>query len=386
MPATDPTGRPRTVFLTGATGFLGAFLLDELLDRTDDTVYALVRAADAGEGMRRLASALAGFGIDTGRLSGRVVPVPGDLAQPLLGMPEDLFERLAGELDAIYHSGANVNFAYPYAALKAANVDGTREVVRLCVRGRVKRLHHVSAIDAMVRKGTRSVYEDEPLPDRPIPHGYVQSKWAAERVVQAAEERGLPVTIYRPWLTGAHSRTGACHTTDYVLRLLRACLDVGILPDYEEPLNITPVDFFARGVVHISRREDTVGERFHFANPADTPLPGLYDWLGSYGYSVDVLPFHTWRERLIRELPPTSPGYSVLPLIPQHPATEENRHPRIDLRRTLATVSEAGIACAPLDERLCHLELDYLVRVGFLDAPGAEDGRAGRPAAQALSV
>jgi myxalamid-type nonribosomal peptide synthetase MxaA len=371
--STDHDRTPRTVFLTGATGFLGAFLLDELLSKTDLTVYALVRAGDAGDGIRRLRSAMTEWNLDVDRLSGRVVPVPGDLSKPLLGMSEDMFGRIAEEADAVYHSGAHVNFAYPYAALKAANVDGTKEVVRLCVRDHVKRLHHISAIDAMVQKGTRAVYEDEPLPERPIPHGYVQSKWAAERVVAAAEERGLPVTVYRPWLTGAHSRTGACHTTDYVLRLLRACLDVGIVPDYEEPLNITPVDFFARSVVHISQRDDTVGQRFHFANPRDTPLPDIYTWIRSYGYDVDVLPFHTWRDRLVREVPPTSPGYSVLPLIPQHPATEENRHPRIDLTRTLETVRDAGISCAPLDERMLHLELDYLTNAGFLERPA---GRA----------
>lgn len=373
--------QPSTIFLTGATGFLGAFVLEELLRRTDATIYALVRGADAGEGMRRLREGLAGFRIDAGDLSGRIVPVPGDLAQPLMGMSPSMFDRLSEEIDAVYHSGAHVNFAYPYEALKAANVDGTREVIRLCVRNRIKRLHHVSAVDAIVQKGQSRVTETTPLPERPLPHGYVQSKWAAERVVEAAEARGLPVTIYRPWLTGAHSRTGVCHTTDYVLRLLRACLEVGIVPDYDEEFNITPVDYYASALVHISQRTDSIGGRYHLANHTSASLPEIYSWLTSYGYDLDVLPYHSWRERMVNELPPTSPGYSVLPLIPAHPVGPESKHPTIDCANTWAAVAGTGIECQALDERLMHLELDYLNDIDFLTPPVGPAAR--RPLATA---
>jgi myxalamid-type nonribosomal peptide synthetase MxaA len=360
---------PRSIFLTGATGFLGAFILDELLRRTDATVYAMVRAADAGEAMTRLRGALDGFEIDAGDLSGRVVPLPGDLAQPLLGQSPSMFDRLAAEVDTVYHSGANVNFAYPYEALKPANVDGTREVVRLCVRNRIKRLHHVSAVDAIVQLGMREVFEDDPLPERPLPHGYVQSKWGAERIVAAAEDRGLPVTIFRPWLTGAHSVTGVCHTTDYVLRLLRGCLELGTVPDYDEEFNITPVDYFARALVHISLADGTVGGRYNIANPPGAQLPEIYGWLDSFGYDLDVLPFHEWRARLGAELTPDSPAYAVLPLVPEHPSLPENRHPRIDCRNTVAALRGSGISVDPLDEGLMHKQLRYLNKVGFLPRP-----------------
>jgi myxalamid-type nonribosomal peptide synthetase MxaA len=286
---------PRAVFLTGATGFLRAFILEELLRSTNATVYTLMRAADAGEGMTRLRAALDGFEIHTGDLSGRVVPVPGDLSQPLLGLSPNMFDRLAAEVDTVYHSGASVNFTYPYEALKAANVDGTREVVRLCVRDRIKRLHHVSAVDAIVQHGMRVVGEDGPLPEWPLPHGYVQSKWAAERIVVAAEARGLPVTIFRPWMTGAHRVTGVCHTTDATLRLLLACIELGIVPDYDEEFNITPVDYFAQALVRISLSAGTVGGRYNIANSEGAPLSTIYGWLASFGYDLEVLPFHEWR-------------------------------------------------------------------------------------------
>lgn len=360
---------PRAVFLTGATGFLGAFILDELLRQTDATIYALVRAGDADDAARRLHQTFETFRIDPRLISGRTVPVPGDLTKPLLGLPEAMFTRLAKEVDTVYHSGANVNFTYPYSALKPANVDGTQEVVRLCVRERIKRLHYVSAVDALVKKGMVAVNEDDPLPERPLPHGYVQSKWAAERIVQAAADRGLPVTIYRPWLTGAHSQTGACHTTDQLLRILHACITIGAVPDYDEELNITPVDFFAYALVYISLTDHLQGTAYHLANPVSTPLPEIYSAVQDYGYRLDIVPWRTWHERLAAELPPTDAGYPVVPLIAEEPPGPDSKHPHIGISRTAAAMESTPFTCAPLDKRLVHLELNYLVDAGFLDLP-----------------
>ncbi|MFI9388341.1 thioester reductase domain-containing protein [Kutzneria sp. NPDC052558] len=376
MPADDQSHpAPRTLFLTGATGFLGAFILAELLGRTADTVHCLVRAKDDAHGIERIRDGLTGFGIWRDEYQPRIRPVPGDLTRPLLGMSEQTFSRLASDIDVIYHAGAQVNFVYPYAALKAANVGGTQEVIRLAVRHHVKPVHYVSAIDAMVKLGEVRVKEDDPLPLSPIPHGYVQSKWAAERAVAAAQAKGLQVSIYRPWLIGAHSQTGVCHTSDYVLRLLHGCLEAGIVPSHEESLNISTVDFFSSALVHISLNDENIGKPYHLANPRGEPLPDLYERIRSFGYRLDELPYEVWRDRLNRTLPPASAAYSVLPLIPEHPAPEGARHPSIDCTRSLAALEGTGITCAPLDERLVHLQLGYLVDVGFLPPP-EHTGRA----------
>ncbi|WP_158102702.1 thioester reductase domain-containing protein [Lentzea kentuckyensis] len=359
----------RTYFLTGATGFLGAFILAELLDRTGATVHCLVRAADDADGADRIRGAMTEFRTWRDEYATKIVPVPGDLTKPLLGIPEDRFSQLAREVDVIYHAGAQVNFVYPYAALKAANVGGTQEVIRLAVRDHVKPVHHVSAVDAMVKLGLVSVKEDDPLPASPIPHGYVQSKWAAERAVAAAQAKGLPVSIYRPWLVGAHTTTGVCHTTDYVLRLLHGCLEAGVVPNHEEDLNISPVDFFSRALVHISLDDNNLGKPYHLANPIGEPLVDLYARIRSFGYGIEELPYEAWRDRLHRTLQPESPAYSVLPLIPERPAPEGARHPSIDCTRTFAALEGTDITCARLDEQLAHRQLSYLVDIGFLPAP-----------------
>lgn len=357
------------VFLTGATGFLGAFILAGLLDRTDATVHCLVRCTDADDGSDRIRSALQNYRTWRDHYAERVVPVHGDLTQPLLGIDEGTFTWLAQHVQVIYHAGAQVNFVYPYPALKAANVGGTQEIIRLAVRDHVKPIHYVSAVDAMVKLGLVRVKEDDPLPANPIPHGYVQSKWAAERAIAAARDKGLPVSVYRPWLIGAHASTGVCHTTDYVLRLLHGCIEAGIVPNHEEDLNISPVDFFSDALVHVSLDPTNLGGNYHLANPRGEPLEDLYARIRSVGYHLEELDYEDWRDRLNRTLVPSSPGYSVLPLIPEHPAPEGARHPLIDCRNAIAALEGTDITCAPLDERLVHLQLAYLREIGFLPAP-----------------
>src|SRR4029079_4008612 len=102
--------RRECVLLTGGTGFLGAFLLLELLEQTQARISCLVRAADATAGMTRLRQNLAPYGLSHADFDARVVPVLGDLEQPGLGMPSADLARLADEIDAIYHNGARVNF------------------------------------------------------------------------------------------------------------------------------------------------------------------------------------------------------------------------------------------------------------------------------------
>lgn len=378
MPLTDKSGHvgqlsrgssAGNIFLTGATGFLGAFVLAELLDHTESTVRCLVRCSGVEDGAARIRAAMTGYQIWQDRYATRIEPVAGDLTRRLLGMDEDTFSELARTTEVIYHIGAQVNFVYPYPALKAANVGGTQEVIRLAVRDHVKPVHYVSAVDAMVKLGLVKVKEDDPLPASPIPHGYVQSKWAAERAIAAAKERGLPVSIYRPWLIGAHSVTGVCHTTDYLLRLLHGCIEAGIVPNHEEDLNISPVDYFSKALVHISLDQDNLGGAYHLANPRGEPLAHLYARIRSFGYEIEELGYEDWRERLNQALHPDSPGYSVLPLIPEHPAPEGSRHPAIDCTNAVAALAGTDITCAPLDERLVHLELSYLTETGFLPAP-----------------
>jgi acyl carrier protein len=201
----------RRVFLTGATGFLGAFLLDALLSRTNAEVHCLVRPrkGEQHDPMEPIRANLRRYGLWEPGQARRIVPVAGDLGEPLLGMSEEDFDALAREMDVVIHNGAVVNMAYPYGALEPVNVGGTREVLRLACLYKTKPVHHVST-NGVFAPGTPVCREDADLDAlaEAREDGYGQSKWVAEKLVWQAAERGLPVTVYRPGTSPGIARAG----------------------------------------------------------------------------------------------------------------------------------------------------------------------------------
>lgn len=371
---------PRRVLLTGATGYLGLHLLEELLRRTDAEVVCLCRGDDPEHALRRIREGLALYEIEAESELHRVTCVIGDLGAPRLGLTDEQWDDLARTTDVIYHNGALVNFVYPYSALKEPNVGGTQRVLELACTTRLKAVHHVSTIDTLLATHTPRPFIENDTPLRSavgVPAGYTGSKWVAEKVVDVARRRGIPVTIFRPGLILGHTRTGATQTIDYLLVALRGFLPMHIVPDYPRIFDIVPVDYVASAIVHISRRPDALGGFFHLFNPDPVPLRTFCDWIADYGYDFDVVPFEEGRRRALQ----VEPGHPLYPLVPLIRDAEVEPHRALDPRfmdelqpanecaRTLELLQGSGITCPPTSLADAHAVLDYLVRVGFLPRP-----------------
>ncbi len=276
----------KRVLLTGATGFLGSFLLQELLERTDAQIYCLVR------NVAKLP------------VHPRIVPVFGDLAGPELDIAD--FDELASTVDTIFHNGAKVNHLDPYQRLKAANVDGTREILRLATTARLKPVHFVSSISVAVAMGENPavIDEDTRVPgDRVVPSGYVASKWVAEELVRAASKAGVPVAIYRPGRISGHSVTGAGGTEDdsfwgYVRAMTRlggyvvsdGALEVGI--------DLVPVDHVAGGIVALALGHGAAGQTYHLVGGEPVPVGAIVTGLRARGYTLEAVNAPEWDARV----------------------------------------------------------------------------------------
>jgi thioester reductase-like protein len=367
---------PAHILLTGASGFVGAFLLHDLIKMTSAKIHCIVRAADLEQGLQRLKRNLEAYSLWDEAFAGRIQLILGDLAQPRLGLSPDEFSRLADQIEVIYHNGAMVNFVYPYHAHKAANVLGTQEVLRLASQIRLKPVHFVSTLSILYSGGIndgRIFREDVNLDKVGAPFGgYAQSKWVAEKLMMQAGGRGIPYAIYRPGLVSGHSLTGAWNTDNLISSMTRVCLLLGSIPELDVMVNIVPVDFVSAAIVHLSKNPENFGKVYHLDNPQPLHFSKLVDWLDSQGFRARRVSFDDWRAELFGQVThmPADGWEPYLPLIEE---VEEKQvfMPEFDLSNTLTRLEGSGIFCSPVDEKLLSAYLAYFTPRGFPEIPQA---------------
>ena len=370
------------LFLTGGSGFLGSHLLKHLLDDTRAEIYCLVRAADASEGLKKLERNFAKYGHQHADFARRVHPVVGDLDRPRFGLSSDEFQKLGSTVDAVLHNGASVNLVYPYEMLKPTNVQGTKEALRLACVARPKPFHFVSTFSvyhATALLGAKEIFEQDPLPPCETLHGgYHRTKWVGERLVREAEKRGLPVAIYRPGRITGDSRTGAANTADFLHVMLTGCLKLGAVPAFEDPIDMTPIDYVGRAVAALVTRPQSLGKSFHLVNAQPLTMPMLVEYMNAHGFSLQQLPFGEWYRKVVAEAA-REPSAELETLREMFAAphggepTDDDfkfstMQPRFDARNVETVLAGTGIACPPVDAKLLDTYVQFLVTHGFTQA------------------
>ena len=252
-------------FVTGATGFIGRYLVAELLEKRKGKIYCLVRS-----GSREKLKGLYDFWGEGA--SSRIVPVTGDLGKSFLGIPPKKREELKGKVKQVFHLAAIYDLQASEQAQQTANVDGTRNAVKLAKAIGAKQFNHVSSIAAAgLYKG---VFREDMFEEAEgLEHPYFATKHESERIVR--EECEIPWRVYRPGVVVGHSRTGFIDKIDgpYVFfKLIQKTRRM--LPQWMPTLgieggriNIVPVDFVAEALDHIAHQPKLDGGCFHLTDP-----------------------------------------------------------------------------------------------------------------------
>lgn len=290
------------VLLTGATGFLGGYLLADLLRYTPAHVVCIVRAGSVAQAQARVESTLRTWGRWEDEFAGRFSCLLGDMDRPDLGLSRGDWETLSASVDAIFHCAAWVNWISPYPVLRGPNVNGTRSVIRLASSIRRKAIHYVSTLgvfESPAWQGRVVAERLEPVRPDDLYLGYTQSKWVAERLMTAARAQGLSVSVYRPGLVTGDSRTGAWNTDDIVCRIVKSCILMGSMARLDIHLDIVPVDYVSEAIVRLSLRPEAENRNFHLTNPDLLAWDDLHHALSRAGWAITQKPWEAWLEDLL---------------------------------------------------------------------------------------
>ncbi|KAI1001942.1 L-2-aminoadipate reductase large subunit [Podosphaera aphanis] len=412
LPETMHHAENLTVLLTGATGFLGAYIIREILCRTKIRfrIIAHVRGVKNPEaGLTRLRQSLLGYCIWQDSWEGRLSCVVGDLSKPKLGVSPEVWEKLACDVDIIIHNGATVHWVKRYPDMKASNVMSTIDAMSLCNEGKRKSFtfvsstsvldtdYYVSLSDRNLVTGRNALLESDSGHGsrHGLTTGYGQTKWVSEQLILEAGRRGLRGSIVRPGYILNDEETGVCNTDDFLIRMLKGCVQLSSRPRIINTVNAIPVNHVARLIVAASLNAlppspptaDQPTNSVHVIHGTAHPRLRMNEFLAAleyYGYAIPEVDYDTWKKDLENYV---SAGgqekdreqHALIPLfhfcVNDLPAT--TRAPELDDRNAVYVLKNDASFWSDVDESAGNgvsreglgKILAYLVEIGFVEKP-----------------
>jgi NAD(P)-dependent dehydrogenase (short-subunit alcohol dehydrogenase family) len=360
-----------TYFVTGATGFIGRFLVQALLQHGKGTVYLLVRPKSVG----KLDELRQFWGKDSTR---RVVPIKGDLGQPKLGVAKADVTRLKGKVKHFYHLGAVYDIDASAEEMHKANIVGTEGALAVADAIGAGCFHHVSSIAAAgLYRGTFS--EDMFEEAEELDHPYHRTKHDSEARVRANGR--VPFRVYRPGIVLGHSQTGVIDKIDgpyYFFKALQRLREswprwiplVGVEGGY---VNAVPVDFVVEALVHLSHLPKQDGECFHLTDPKTRRMGEIINVFAraahapEMAFRVDPKVFDMVPEPITQSIGRSRPAQNVFNQVlrdlqvPRSVLQFINYPTRFDSTATQRLLDKAKIRVPPLEDYAWRL-WDYWER------------------------
>ncbi|KZN33823.1 non-ribosomal peptide synthetase [Pseudoalteromonas luteoviolacea] len=298
----DSDSEPKTVLLTGSTGYLGSYVLREILEKSDYHIVCLMRCDDIQHGFSRLAQASAEKGLSTDIPQERIQVISGTMSETHFGLCDSDYQALSAQVDVIIHNASIINLMDPLSALYPTNVEGAREIIRLASSHQVKPVHYISTIGvhhALPADVPQPVVEQtHVVPWREVDLTYEQSKIMAETLFTEARRHGIPVNILRPGTITWATTEAPFINDDAFLKFYRACLNIHAYPASELAVNIVPVDYVATCITAILKGATGQNSNFHLVSDQSTEVAQVYNWFNELGCDIQPLDFMTWKDTL----------------------------------------------------------------------------------------
>ncbi|MGF6191971.1 amino acid adenylation domain-containing protein [Serratia sp. 2723] len=276
------------ILLTGATGFVGRFLLRELLDTTQSKIYCLVRGQDQADSQQRLKNILDKWSLWREGDEQRIIAVRGNIKEYRLGMDEQAYAKLSQDVGVIFHAAVSMNHLESFDMAYQANIAGLIELLRLATQGTNKILNFASTLNVfspIAQTGHRVVNETSSIQDERhiAEQGYVASKWVGEEIVNLAVARGIACNIFRLGLITADSELARYDELQAFYRLFKSSIQMGMaFEDAYGDVQLTPVDYTAKALAYLGLLHDPAENIFHLSTMEGIPRRDFIEQLNAH--------------------------------------------------------------------------------------------------------
>jgi len=364
------------LLLTGATGYLGIYLLHELLTRTPSIVHVLVRAESQAAAQERLRATYAHYFPAASYDAARLRVWAGDLAAPMLGLSDHDYAVVASDVSAILNAAAFVKHYGNPEDFEQVNVRGVQHLLALATHDKPKDVHHISTLS--VGSGTlpgtpRLLFtEDDIALGQAHANQYVASKLRAEELLAQARQDGLRVSNYRVGNLVFDSRSGAFQRNiadNGFYASLRSFLDLRTFPDAPLDFDFSFVNETARAVVTLLESTAVRGQNHHLYNPDVLTWGSLGSQLRAAGFGVRVASTETFIEELMEQA--DAPSEAAANLIFRFRLLERAQNQLeqtaflLKSERTQRQLDALGFRWSPVSEAHLLAMMEHGTQVGF---------------------
>ncbi|MGG3805994.1 amino acid adenylation domain-containing protein [Metabacillus fastidiosus] len=362
------------ILLTGATGYLGSHILQELLLQTEANVYCLVRGSSAEHAEDRLWETINYyFGENLLKeAQNRVVVVKGDLEKEELGLFKEDRELLQKHIDSIIHCGADVRHYGDYEHFSKVNKQSTEYLLEFAKSKDGLRFHYISTLgipeDLALEGKWESTQSINELLNISLQNVYTNSKLESEKILfQAAEKYGIPITIYRAGNLSCHSKTGMFQKnidSNAYYRMLKTMLTLKAAPKVEWFVDYTPIDYASGSIVALFKQDESVGRILHICNHEQIHYSKMIDYMKQCGYKVELKERAEYESWLFSENG-IDPEILQLTIAQLEGDGAKDSNYRYACPETKNLLKGTGIICPNINEEFFTKMINYAVKVGY---------------------
>jgi amino acid adenylation domain-containing protein/thioester reductase-like protein len=291
----------KNILVTGSTGFLGSYIVRDILERTGYNLYLTVRGSSLESAARRLEESLTGyFGNDFfAKHRERIFIIAADLSKDYFDIPGDSYHTLANQIDCVINAAANVKHFGLYNDFHRVNVKGVERLIEFCLQGKIKDLHHISTtgLSLFSAKNRKSMLYTENDIDVGQEYGnyYLATKFEAEKLAVESRKKGINTNIYRVGVLVFDSKSGVFQRNieeNAFYNNLKSYIKLGSVPGMVfGQIDFSFIDYVSKAITLIFDKSELLNEVYHVYNPNPSTWPEIAKMLRNEDISLRVKSF-----------------------------------------------------------------------------------------------